>query len=82
MPGPRRDVHEVMRDEMIVRDKIRELLAEGPKTIPVLAEALEAPTQEVVMWLMAMRRYGSVEEVGRADTDGYFKYTLAKEEAQ
>jgi hypothetical protein len=26
--------------------------------------------------MMAMRRYGLIEEIGRVDADGYFKYTV------
>jgi hypothetical protein len=28
-----------------------------------------------------MRRYGLVEEIGRADVDGYFQYELTKRHA-
>jgi hypothetical protein len=80
MSQAQRNTLEIMRDEMIVRDNIRELLSSGPQTIPALADALGAPTTEVLMWVMAMRRYGMLEEVGRADASGYFKYGLAKEE--
>ena len=76
-----RDLGEVLRDEMIMRDKIIPLLEEGDKTVPELAEALGSPSHEVMYWLMGMRRFGNVEEVGRPDEDGYFKYTLVSEAA-
>jgi len=69
---------DIAQDEMIMRDRIADLLADGAKTIPELAEALGAPTREVTVWLFGMRRYGLVEEIGRADVDGYFQYELAK----
>ena len=67
---------EILRDEMVQKDRIAALLRDGPKTIPALAEALGAPSHEVVCWVMAMRRYGQVEEKGKADGDGYFSYEL------
>lgn len=74
MSAARRDMREVMRDEMIMRDRIAALLQEGTKTVPEIAEALGAPTHETMFWVMAMRRYGMVEEIGRPDVDGLFKY--------
>lgn len=71
---PPRNRREVMRDEMIMKDRILSLLADGPKTVPEVAEALGSPSEEVMCWMMAMRRYGSIEEIGRADEDGYFQY--------
>lgn len=65
---------EVMRDEMIMKDKILSLLNESPRTVPELALALERPTKDVVFWIMAMWRYGSVEELGKPDGEGYYKY--------
>jgi DNA-binding IclR family transcriptional regulator len=72
---------EVMRDEMVMHDRITALLREGPMTIPALAEALGYPSPEVVCWVMAMRRYGMLEEEGRADDDGYFSYRLTEKAA-
>lgn len=77
-----RNTLEIMRDEMIMRDKIRALLAEEAKTIPEMAAVLGAPSEEVVFWVMGMRRYGMVEEVGRADENGFFRYALAGEEKE
>lgn len=71
-----RNLGEVLRDEMIVQDKIVELLREGPKTLPEIAEALEQPTREVMLWVMAMWRYGTLVETGKANADGYYEYQL------
>ncbi len=74
-----RDMLAIVQDEMIMTDRIAALLAEAPRTIPALAEALGAPAHEVQVWLSAMRRYGNVEAVGRADVDGYYTYELGEE---
>ena len=71
-----RNFGEVLRDEMVMRDKIVALLQNGPKTIPEMAEALGFPAQEVMQWVMAMWRYGKLEETGKANEDGYFQYRL------
>jgi len=67
---------EMLRDEMLMRDRIADLLRPGPLTIPEIADRLGEPSPEVVCWVMAMRRYGMVEEEGKADADGYFAYAL------
>ena len=69
-----REVREVVREEPIMRTRILELLGSGPLTVPELASALGCPTHEVLLWVMGMRRYGRLHEVGRADGDGYFRY--------
>jgi hypothetical protein len=76
-----RHMLDIAQDEMIMRDRIAAILQEGPKTIPELAEALGYTPREVTVWLFGMRRYGLVEEIGRADVDGYFQYELKKREA-
>jgi hypothetical protein len=78
----RRDIREIVHDEMIMKDRIAKLLADGPQTIPELAETMGYPSHEVTIWLFAMRRYGQVEVSGKPDVDGYFKYKLVKTEAQ
>lgn len=65
---------EILRDEMVMRDRIASLLREGPKTIPEIAGALGFPVREVTLWVMAMRRYGSVEELPKPKVDDYFRY--------
>jgi len=77
----RRDIREIVHEEMIMRDRIAKLLDDGPQTIPELAEAMGYPSHEVTIWLFAMRRYGQVEVSGKPDVDGYIKYKLVKTEA-
>lgn len=71
-----RDLTEVMRDEMVFKDRIVAVLREGPKRIPEIAEALGHPSHEVMYWIMAMWRYGTVVEAGKADDEGYYQYKL------
>ena len=74
----RRDLGEVLRDEMVMKDRIASLLREEPKTIPEIAEALSCPVREVTLWVMAMRRYGSLEELPKPKAEDYFRYRLAR----
>jgi hypothetical protein len=73
----KRGLAEVLRDEMVMKDRIVGLLREEPKTIPELAEALGYPSHEVVIWVMALWRYGTVAEMKRGRNEEYFKYTLS-----
>jgi hypothetical protein len=76
MPDIIRNRREVLRRAFAMRPRIAALLREEPQTIPALALTLQAPSQEVVVWVMAMLRYNEVEAVGKADKEGYFSYAL------
>ncbi|CAL8974739.1 hypothetical protein CELL_01874 [Cellulomonas sp. T2.31MG-18] len=73
-----RDPREIIREEMSMHGVITAALADGPLTVPQLAEAIGRPADEVVFWVMGMRRYGHLVELPDED-DGYFPYALAKE---
>jgi predicted Rossmann fold nucleotide-binding protein DprA/Smf involved in DNA uptake len=74
-----RDMLDIAQDEMVMRDRIADILEQGPMTIPEIAQAVGYTSREVAVWLFGMRRYGRVEEKGRADVDGYFQYELKKQ---
>ena len=76
--APPRPNREVFRDEPIMRDRITALLADGPRTVPELAEALDRPAREVLIWVMALWRYGLVKELPKGRTDAYHSYTTAR----
>lgn len=69
-----REVIEVIREEPLMQKPILAAVADGPKTIGEIAEAIGAPTEEVVYWVMGMRRYGLLVESGEEDGDGYYSY--------
>jgi len=75
-----RDLAEVLRDEMYFRDRITDLLREGPKTIPEIAQALGYSSDEVIRWVMGMRRYGLIVEMPKERADDYYQYQLRSEE--
>ena len=68
--------YEVIREEPLMHKPILEVLAEGPLTIPEIAERIGFPTHEVVYWVMGMRRYNHLVEIPDADDDGYFQYGI------
>lgn len=70
---------DVMRDEMVMRPRIAAVLREGPKTIPEIAAALAAPARDVTLWVMALRRYGALEELPKPKAEDYYRYRLAGE---
>ena len=69
-----RDPREIVREEPLMHRPILDALADGPLTVPELAEAVGRPADEVLYWVMGMRRYEQVVEAGQADADGYFRY--------
>ena len=69
---------EILRDEWIMKDHIAAALADGPKTIPEIAALLGAPSREVTQWVMAMRRFGRLEEMPKPKADDYFQYKLTE----
>ena len=74
-----RDIREVIRDEPLVRDRLLDLLAAGPLTVPELASAAGLPVPEVMVWLMGMRKYGYVvEQKGSGRASDYRYAVVAK----
>jgi len=80
MSGPPslRNLGEVLRDEMVQRDRIAAVLRNGPRTIPEIASELHAPSLEVTRWVMAMRRYGRLRDLPKSRSDDYYRYALVE----
>jgi DNA-binding IclR family transcriptional regulator len=68
-----RDIREVIREEPLMRSRLLDLLRDGPMTVPVLAAAAGLPQDEVMVWMMGMRKYGFVTEQEEND-EGFFLY--------
>jgi len=72
--SPKRDVREIIREEPLMHGQILRAVADGPLTVPEIARAINQPSEEVVFWVMGMRRYAKLVELPEADDDGYFQY--------
>jgi hypothetical protein len=80
MTATSRDVREIVREETFMRNRILEILADGPLTVPQIAAALDRPAHEAMFWVMGMRRYGQVRDVKEPAIDGYFRYQAVARE--
>ena len=79
---PLRSTREIIRDEQFMRGRILKVLESGPQTIPQISEAVGKPSNEVVFWVMGLRKYGWIAEIKEVDDDGYFQYqTIPREES-
>jgi hypothetical protein len=70
----RREIGEVIKDEMIWKGRIRDLLTSEPMTVPAVAEALGQPADEVMLWMMGLRKYGWIAEGETPDAEGFYAY--------
>ncbi len=77
-----RDLREIIREEPLMRGRILEVLADGPHTVPEIAEAVGRPSHEALYWVMGMRRYGWVRETKEVTPEGYFRYGAVQKEAR
>jgi len=76
-----REPREIIREEPGMHRTIAEALKAGALTVPELAEQIGHPSEEVLFWVMGMRRYGLIVEVEDATDEGYFRYASLAQEA-
>ena len=76
-----RNPREIIREEPLMHNPILAALSSGPLTVPELAERIGHPSDEVLFWVMGMRRYGYVVEVEDPNDEGYFRYARCRPEA-
>ena len=75
-----KEIREIMAEEMIMRDKIIKVMQKGPLTILEIAEVINKPTDQVMFWIMGMRKYGFIIETEQITEDDYYKYKLIEKE--
>jgi hypothetical protein len=81
MSNTQRDPREIIREEPMMHSPILWALRAGPLTVPEIAEHIAQPSNEVLFWVMGMRRYGHVVEVEDPTDEGYFRYASVHQEA-
>ena len=82
MNAQNRETREIVREEPFMRGRILDALADGPRTVPEIAEAIGRPTNEAMYWVMGMRRYGFVREVKEVTPECYFRYQAVQKETR
>jgi predicted Rossmann fold nucleotide-binding protein DprA/Smf involved in DNA uptake len=48
-----------------VQNAVLQAIADEARTVPEIAEATGLPTQEVMWWVTALRKYGKVQDEGK-----------------
>jgi len=67
-----------LKEQNEIRRRIRQALGDEAKTIPEVAGEAGLPTDQVLWHLMAMKKYGLIQE--QEIDDQYFRYRLNKEQ--
>jgi DNA-directed RNA polymerase specialized sigma subunit len=71
-------VKEELKQFNRMKRSIRQALADGPLTIPELADKLNITKAEATFYLMSLRKYGIVTAGEQDDMDEYYFYQLKK----
>jgi DNA-binding CsgD family transcriptional regulator len=69
-------IREQVKCQDLTIKAIRQVLSQGGKTIPELAESLSMATDTVLVYISTLKKYGIVGEGPKAD--GYYTYQLIK----
>jgi len=67
----------LLKEQQAIRKELRQVMQEGPRTVPEIAAATGLPAHEALWHVIAMKKYGLVTETGL--DDGYYRYRLAEE---
>jgi len=67
----------LLRDQKQMQQSICQFIRENPKTVPEIAAEIGKPADQVLWFVMAMRKYGIVVEAGMCGD--YPLYQRAKE---
>ena len=76
--GTRPEVKERIKRHRRLMKAIRAAMGKGPRTVPGLAEEIGEPSHEVLWMLMAMKKYGEIEE--GEELESYHEYSLIEKE--
>ncbi len=66
----------LLKEQQAIRKQIRGAMADGPKTVPEVAEASGLPADQVLWHIIAMKKYDQVSEVGM--NGEYYQYQLTE----
>ena len=74
MGGLTEEKKAMAKDQRDTMKAIQGALKNGPRTVPEISAETKIPSQKVLWYVMAMKRFGKVAEAGQAGD--YFRYGL------
>ena len=77
----REELTELAREQARIKKLVLDAFEEGPKTVPEIASITNLPTYEAMNWVMALRKYGLLEETEEVTDEGYYKYKLVEKKS-
>lgn len=77
----RPELTELVKKQTKMKKTVLDAFRAEAKTVPEVAEALNLPTHEAMHWVMALRKYGLLEETREVSDDGYYKYKLTQKKS-
>jgi predicted transcriptional regulator len=72
----KKDLLDKVREDNKKKTAILNAMKDGQKTIPEISKLTGLPAPVVTWWLMTLRKYGAVIEVGEVGGDFFYKYKL------
>ena len=64
----------LFKEQKAIRRQITQAMREAPKTVPEVAEATGLPADQVLWHIIAIKKYGLMDEVGMCGE--YYQYLL------
>ena len=74
-----KEAQAMLKEQMNIRKQISVVLQGEAKTIPQISEETNLPSDQVLWYIAAMKKYGNVVEAGLDDDYEFYLYSLAKE---
>lgn len=70
---PPKELVDKVRQDTIIKNKIRKAIIDKPKTVPEIAKEVNLETYLVLWYISTFLRYGLVDRVEKTE-EGYWKY--------
>ena len=67
----------LLKEQQATRKQIKEAMKTGPQTIPEISTTTDIPSDIVLWYVTAMKKYGLAKEVGMSGE--YYQYELSEE---
>jgi len=77
----RPELTDLVKQQTRMKRVVLDAFRTEPKTVPEVANALNLPTHEAMHWVMALRKYGLLEETREVTDDGFYKYKLVQKKS-